>query len=144
MKKILSLLLLCIASLGYSQDWKTNFDEALSDATTQKKPIILVFSGSDWCAPCIKLDKNIWQSETFKTYAAANYILERADFPRKKQNQLAGEVEKQNQGLAEKYNLDGIFPLVVVLDSKGAVLGKTSFKNITPQEYIDELNAFIK
>jgi hypothetical protein len=42
-----------------------------------------VFSGSDWCAPCIKLDKSIWQSTEFKEYAASNLILERADFPKK-------------------------------------------------------------
>ena len=144
MKNILSLLLLFIASLGYSQDWRTNFKEASSDAAAQSKPIVLVFSGSDWCAPCIKLDKNIWQSEAFKNYATANYILQRADFPRKKQNQLEGELEKQNRGLAEKYNSDGIFPLVVVLDAKGKVLGKTTYKNVSPEEYIQELNDFIK
>jgi thioredoxin-related protein len=103
-----------------------------------------VFSGSDWCAPCIKLDKSIWQSAEFKDYASSNLILERADFPKKKQNQLDAGIKKQNEGLAERYNKDGIFPLVVVLDSKGEVLGKTSYKNVSPKEYIAVLNSFIK
>jgi thioredoxin-related protein len=73
-----------VISLGYSQDWKTNFE--LVKKKLLAKQIVLVFSGSDWCAPCIKLDKSIWQSTEFKEYAASNLILERADFPKKKTN----------------------------------------------------------
>jgi thioredoxin-related protein len=105
---------------------------------------LLVFSGSDWCAPCIKLDKSIWQSAEFKEYAASNLILERADFPKKKQNQLDPNLQKQNEVLAARYNKEGVFPLVVVLDSKGTVLGKASYKNVSPNEYITLLNSFIK
>lgn len=144
MKNKLAFLLLFMVTMGYSQNWKTDFNQATAEAIAQNKPIILVFAGSDWCAPCIKLDKAIWQSEAFKSYSATNYILERADFPKKKQNELAEELKKQNQSLAEKYNKEGIFPLVVVLDGKGKVLGKTSYKNVTPEEYIDTLNSFLK
>jgi thiol-disulfide isomerase/thioredoxin len=55
-----------ISNLVFSQNWQTNFDEAKKIAIDQDKNIIIVFSGSDWCAPCIKLDKNIWQSDAFK------------------------------------------------------------------------------
>ncbi|MFT5714031.1 MAG: thioredoxin-related protein [Flavobacterium sp.] len=144
MKNKMVFLLLLMATVGYSQNWKTDFGQAATEAVAQNKPIILVFSGSDWCAPCIKLDKTIWQSEIFKGYASTNYILERADFPKKKQNELTEELKKQNQSLAEKYNQEGVFPLVVVLDGKGKVLGKTSYKNVTPEEYINTLNSFLK
>lgn len=59
MKKILITITLLITSLTYSQNWKTNFEEAKATATEQNKSILLVFSGSDWCGPCIKLDKNV-------------------------------------------------------------------------------------
>jgi thiol-disulfide isomerase/thioredoxin len=71
-----------VISLGFSR-LKTNFELVKKEAASQSKPIVLVFSGSDWCAPCIKLDKSIWQSTEFKEYAASNLILERADFPKK-------------------------------------------------------------
>ena len=144
MKKVMVLMFLFVVSLGYSQDWKTNLDLVKKEAISQNKPILLVFSGSDWCAPCIKLDKSIWQSAEFKEYAATNLVLERADFPKKKQNQLDPDIKKQNESLADIYNKDGIFPLVVVLDSNGKVLGKTSYKNVSPKEYIELLNSFIK
>ena len=144
MKKVMVLVFFFVISLGYSQDWKTNFELVKKEAASQSKPVVLVFSGSDWCAPCIKLDKSIWQSAEFKEYAASNLILERADFPKKKQNQLDSNLQKQNDGLAERYNKEGVFPLVVVLDSKGTVLGKASYKNVSPNEYIALLNSFIK
>ena len=73
----------------FSQNWKNNFDEAKIEAEKQNKKILLVFSGSDWCAPCIKLDKNIWRSAEFIKFSDENYILYKADFPKKKANQLA-------------------------------------------------------
>ncbi len=77
-------------------------------------------------------------------FAKNNLILERADFPKKKQNQLAPEIKELNQNLAEKYNKDGMFPLVVVLDKNGKVLGKTGYKNVSPQEYVNILKSFLK
>jgi thioredoxin-related protein len=144
MKKTMILALLFLVTIGYSQEWKTDFEVAKNDANTQNKTILLVFSGSDWCGPCIKLDRDIWQSAEFKEFAKNNLIIERADFPKKKQNQLAPELKKRNQELAEKYNKDGLFPLVVILDKTGKILGKTGFKNISPQEYITLIKSFIK
>jgi thioredoxin-related protein len=144
MKKTMILMLLFLVTIGYSQEWKTDFEVAKNEASTQNKTILLVFSGSDWCGPCIKLDRDIWQSAEFKEFAKNNLIIERADFPKKKQNQLAPELKKKNQDLAEKYNKDGLFPLVVILDKNGKVLGKTGFKNVSPHEYINLIKSFIK
>jgi hypothetical protein len=58
------------------------------------------------CAPCIKLDKSIWQSTEFKEYAASNLILERADFLRKTKP-IRSDLQKQNEGLAARYNKEG-------------------------------------
>ena len=61
MKKIL-LILICVFSTQFllAQDWKTDFAAAKKEAAKEDKPIILVFQGSDWCAPCIMLDKEIF------------------------------------------------------------------------------------
>lgn len=134
-----------ICSLNvFGQEWQLSYSEALSCAEDQNKPIILVFSGSDWCAPCIRLDKEIWQSEEFKTFSKENYILYKADFPRKKSNKLALELENQNKALAESFNPKGHFPLVVVLSKTEKVLGQTAYKKISPSEYVSHLNSFLK
>lgn len=137
-------MFLFLGTLGYSQNWKTNFDEAKKEATEQNKKILLVFSGSDWCAPCIKLDKNVWQSEEFKVHANDNYVLLRADFPKKKANTLPADIKNRNLLLADKYNKEGFFPLVVLLDNTGKVLGKKGYENISASEYITQLKSFIK
>ena len=144
MKSILFTLLLLISCLGQAQNWQTDFEQAKKIATDQDKNIIIVFSGSDWCAPCIKLDKNIWQSEAFKNEAAKDWVLVKANFPRKKANELSKEQTELNRKLAEKYNIEGSFPLVVVLDKNGKVLGKMGFKNVAPEEYINMIHALEK
>ncbi len=136
MKKIMVYVFLLLGTLGYAQDWKTNFDEAKKEATEQDKKILLVFSGSDWCAPCIKLDKNVWQSDVFKNESKSKLILLKADFPKKKANLLSAELTESNKKLAEKYNKEGNFPLVVLLDKNGKVISMTGYKNVSADEYL--------
>ncbi len=136
MKKNLLFAFLLVNSLLIAQNWQTNFEEAKILAQKENKNIVLVFSGSDWCAPCMKLEKNIWMSPEFQTETQNIWIIYKADFPKKKANQLSAELTEQNKKLAEKYNKEGSFPLVVLLTPSGKVLGMFGFKNISPTEYI--------
>ncbi|MBM1106305.1 thioredoxin family protein [Aurantibacter crassamenti] len=140
-----AFLVFAICSVnGFCQEWQANYATALAEANEQNKPLLLVFSGSDWCAPCIKLDKEIWKSEEFIANSKLNYILYRADFPRKKANKLPKDLEKQNKALADSYNPNGHFPLVVILSNKEKVLGQTGYKKVEPAAYISHLNSFLK
>jgi|TARA_B110000908_G_C10186480_1_gene418227 thioredoxin-related protein len=144
MKKIILALIVMVVGINttIAQEWQTDINVAKEIATKENKPIILVFQGSDWCAPCIKLDREIWSTDTFKKYAKEHYVMLKADFPRRKKNTLSETQTKKNAQLAEKYNKQGFFPFVVVLDSNGKVLGENSYKKTTPENYIKELNAF--
>ena len=143
MKKIILFAFIFSASLSFSQNWTTSLDAAKTEAISSNKNILLVFSGSDWCAPCIKLDRTIFQSDVFKAEAEKKWVLLKADFPKKKGNLLSAEQTKNNKKLAEKYNKEGNFPLVVLLDATGKVLGITGYKNVSPTEYVQLLNAMV-
>jgi len=141
-KRFSVILLFLIGFNCFSQNWLANFEEAKQVAQSKDQKIILVFSGSDWCAPCIKLEKEIWETEEFKAFSKSNFVMLRADFPRRKKNALSKELQEQNNNLAEKYNKNGFFPLVVVLDENGNVLGQTGYKKTTPNTYIKLLTSF--
>jgi thioredoxin-related protein len=144
-KKLLLFNLLLALSLALSaQNWQTDFATAKSIAEKENKPIVLVFSGSDWCAPCMKLEKEIWSSEVFKTYAQEHYVLLKADFPKRKQNALTAQQQEHNNKLAEQYNKNGYFPYVIVMDAKGNIQGATGYKGMPPEEYIAHLNSLKK
>lgn len=142
MNKVIVIICLLATSILSAQDWKTSLEEAKSEASKESKNIILVFSGSDWCAPCIKLEKSIWQSEEFKNASDENWILVKADFPKKKANALLEEQQKENNKLAEKYNPEGSFPKVVILNYEGKVLGIMGYEKITPEQYVSKLKSF--
>ena len=142
-KKLLyTAILLMTVFLAKGQKWEASFEDAKSRSGLEGKNIILVFSGSDWCIPCEKLEKFIWESPDFVQYSQDHFVLVRADFPKKKANALPKEQQDKNDRLAETYNKQGLFPLVLVLDKKGKVLGTTSYKNISPKEYIALLHSF--
>ena len=120
--KLLSIILLTIFSFTSSSEWTTDFSRAITEASAKNKYILLNFSGSDWCGPCMKLKKEVLDSEDFLKYADTKLILVRADFPRSKKNRLSPELTKHNENLAEKYNKEGKFPLTVLIDGEGKVV----------------------
>lgn len=143
MKKLflIAFTLLIVAGVE-AQNWETNFDVAKQKAEEEKRNIVLVFSGSDWCIPCMKLEKEIWESSEFIKDSNSHFVLLRADFPKKKNNQLSKEQQEANEHLAEIYNKQGLFPMVAVLDKNGKVLGTTGYKHVSPAEYVAMLHSF--
>lgn len=128
-----------MGQITVAQSWQTNLDSAKSIAAKDNKPILLVFKGSDWCAPCIKLDKEIFTTEIFQQYAKKHFVLVEADFPKRKKNALDPTLQAANNDLAERYNKRGIFPFVVLLNTKGDVMGETGYFKTTPKGYIEHL-----
>ncbi len=141
---LLAAFLTMIVTSVSAQKWETSLDVAKTKAEKEGKNIVLTFSGSDWCIPCMKLEKNIWESSEFIEYSKEHLILLRADFPKKKVNALPKEQQEQNDRLAEIYDKQGLFPYVLVLDKKGQIMGSTGFKNVSPKEYIALLHSFEK
>jgi thioredoxin-related protein len=144
MKSIITFFLLITLSVGYSQNWNSNFEDVKVKAEKENKNILLVFSGSDWCGPCMKLDNVVWKSPEFQAEADKSWVIYKADFPKKKANQLSKELTESNNKLAEKYNINGSFPLVLLLDKKGKVIGMTGFKNVSASDYIKLIHSFEK
>src|SRR3954471_4946218 len=133
------LLITALSSLLISTaTWETDFDKAKQLAQSEQKMIELNFSGSDWCGPCIRLKKEIFESNAFENYSSEKLVLVNADFPRYKKNQLSKEQVKENESLAEKYNSAGRFPFTVLLDPNGKVLKQwDGFPNEAPEKFVD-------
>lgn len=138
--KLLAICLIMIFSANVT--WLGDFKVAEKEAAESHKLILINFSGSDWCGPCIRLRKEILESQVFETYASDHLVLVRADFPRQKKNQLSAAQVKLNEALADKYNADGKFPYTLLVDENGKVL-KTwdGFPNATPDQFVSEVSS---
>jgi len=123
--------------------WLGDFSEAKTEAIQQHKLILINFSGSDWCGPCIRLRKEILESGAFEDYAAGHLVLVRADFPRQKKNQLSPDQVKLNETLADKYNADGKFPYTLLVDDTGKILYQwDGFPNESADQFITQIDQF--
>lgn len=104
---------------------QNRLENAKKEAMENKELILLSFSGSDWCIPCIKLHKNIIETEDFSKLRSDKIIVYiNADFPRNKKNQLSSDIKKENASLADQYNPKGLFPYTLLLNSDGKVVKK--------------------
>lgn len=125
MKKIFFLILIGLSINLSAQDtelkWLVDFEIAKKESKTSKKPILMYFTGSDWCAPCKLLKADFFSTQKFKEQAE-HLVLLKVDIPRRNdiisQNQLI-----KNKKLVSKYNKEKGFPLVLMLNHRGKVIG---------------------
>ena len=139
-KLILSLLLLATVTARAEVTWLTDLDAAKAKGVKENKPVLVDFTGSDWCPPCIQLHKVVFQSAEFAA-VASKYVLVELDYPRK--TPQAPELKAKNAELSKKFGISG-FPTVLLIDAKsGEVFGKTvGFGGQTAKEYLDKLASF--
>ena len=93
-----------------------NLDAAVAEAGAGHKLILMDFTGSDWCEPCMQLHKDVFSKPEFESYAQSNLVFLTVDFPVK--YRLSPEASATNDWLSEKFNVGG-FPTLIVLDSHG-------------------------
>lgn len=139
--KTLLTLFLGFSLLLNNAEWGNNLKNAKEKASAEHKLILLNFSGSDWCAPCIMLKKQVFSSDEFQSFANERLVLLRADFPRLKKNKLPDNELKINEALAEKYNPDGNFPFTVLINKNGEVLKSWNGYNGKKEEVLAEIIA---
>lgn len=138
-----SIIILSVLSMAFI-NWHYNMDEAKQLAKKEHRHILLNFSGSDWCGPCIRMHKEIFDSEVFKKMADSDLVLLNADFPRMKKNQLSPKQQEVNNAIADKYNSKGSFPFTVLLDENGKVLKEwDGFPKVKLDEFVDEIKGAI-
>jgi thioredoxin-related protein len=136
--KLLSIFFLSFFLSGNT--WVLDINQAKSTAKENHKYILINFSGSDWCSPCIQTHKEIFEKEAFENYAVNNLVLVRADFPRLKKNQLLAQQLKKNNDLAVKYNPEGDFPLTVLADENGKVIKEwKGFPNCSSEDFVKQV-----
>lgn len=95
------------------EGWTTDFEAGLAQAKKENKAVLVEFTGSDWCPPCIMMRKNVFSKEAFVSKASEKFVLIELDFPNKDK-----ELKEKNQPYAEKYKIEG-FPTVILMDAEG-------------------------
>ena len=157
-KKFISILLIAVLSLGFSQlvlandilmsgaktgKWTMDYDAALKLAKKKNMPVFLKFTGSDWCQWCIVMEKNVFTKSDWSDFAKEKVILVTLDFPRK--TKLSEKMANRNNKLAQEMGVRG-YPTYIILDSDGQTkLGQLGAgKEKTSNSFIDEVNNVIK
>jgi thiol:disulfide interchange protein len=127
-------LLTSASSVVAAEGWLKSIPEAQELSKETKKPIFVEFTGSDWCPPCIMMDKNVFSKEAFLTAAQKDFILVKIDIP-----QADPELSAKNEKVLDAYNVTGV-PTVLLLDSAGKEFSRFSASEFnTVEKMLNEL-----
>ena len=129
------------AAIGAEEGWLTDFEQAREQARQTGRPILINFTGSDWCGWCKLLSKEVFSQPEFQSYARDNLVLLVADFPRRKT--LPPEVAAQNHSLQARFDVGG-YPTIILIDAYGTVLGRTGYRRGGPAAYVEHLRELLK
>tara|TARA_B100000674_G_scaffold104828_1_gene76850 strand:- start:1660 stop:2163 length:504 start_codon:yes stop_codon:yes gene_type:complete len=109
MKKLILLLLVSFSLNSFSQqstlEWHTDMNKAIEISVKTQKPMLLFFTGSDWCGWCKRLVKEVYDKPEFAKWAKNNVVLVEIDFPRR--SKLSEETQKQNRELQQMFGVRG-------------------------------------
>lgn len=123
--------------------WQTDYLQSVAQAKRENKIIMLYFSGSDWCRPCIIWKKEVFDTDIFQQFANDKLVPVKLDFPRLKKNRLPDGLVEQNESIAQLYNSEGVFPLVVFINRDGTVLEKSAYRAGGPDEFVDYVETIL-
>ncbi len=135
MKKILVTLLLIVGSFAAEAQelvWERDVNKALEISKKSKKPLLMFFTGSDWCGWCIRLQKEVLKTPEFASWAKENVVLVELDFPRK--NTMSAEIQNQNSQLQQLFEVRG-YPTVWIVNAE-IKDGKTNFQKLGTTGYV--------
>ena len=122
-------------------EWFTNYDQALAQAQSTNKPILVDFTGSDWCIWCMKLKSEVFSKTEFQSWAQNNVVLLELDFPR---NILQDDATKNaNEALRQKFGVNG-FPTIVLLNPNGSEKARTGYRKGGASAYTQYLDGLLK
>jgi len=151
MKKTLIALLFILGSYAVEAQelvWNNNLKNSIEISNKTKKPLLLFFTGSDWCGWCIRLQTEVFKTPEFKKWANDNVVLVELDFPRR--TVLAPEITEQNNQLQQFFAVQG-YPTVWFVNasnSDGKVnidkLGNTGYLAGGPKVWLDTANGILK
>jgi protein disulfide-isomerase len=137
-----SVLMASTTLVKAESEWLTSHKEALEMAAEENRPILVDFTGSDWCGWCVKLQKDIFTKSEWQDFAKENLVLLELDFPNAKPQ--SDELKAQNAGLQKKFGVNG-FPTLVLLDSKGKEIARNEgYLQGGPQALISWIQKHIK
>jgi thioredoxin-related protein len=152
MKTFIFTTLLFISSSLFSQVekliWHTDLEKAIEISTKEKKPLMLFFTGSDWCGWCMRLQKEVFLLPEFTEWANDNVVLVDIDFPKNKSKQSI-ELQQQNNLLQQQFGIQGYPTIHFVrpdkIDGKTNLtsLGNTGYRAGGPAAWISEANSYI-
>lgn len=137
---LLSVFLLSGGALA-DLNWHTNWDSAAAESKKTGKPILVNFTGSDWCGWCIKLKDEVFSKPAFKTWSDKKVVLLEVDFPSKKPQ--TAEVKAANQALAKKYGVRG-YPTIMFTKHDGKTIGKLGYMEGGPKAWTGAADKVIK
>jgi len=139
MKTIITTICIFFSITTTTITWLENLEEGILEAKKNNKEIILLFSGSDWCKPCIELKSNVLNSTHFKQKTIEKYTFVNIDLKRNQSDITKKEISYRER-MFEQYNPNGYFPYLLVLNSNGEILKTINgYKGQTVESYTAEL-----
>ncbi|MEQ1905624.1 MAG: thioredoxin family protein [Pirellulaceae bacterium] len=132
-------LVLAIPGMVWSDgSFTEDVKAAIESAKKENKDLFVLFTGSDWCPPCKKLDEEVFSKSEFLEPASKNFVLLKLDFPQNRE--VPPEIAKQNEEWSGKYGISG-FPTVAILDVNLRPVGFMGFMEGGPGPYLEALMA---
>ena len=131
--------MMILATAAQAGDWLTDIDSGVAKAKKENKAVMVEFTGSDWCPPCMQMHKEVFSKTDFVAGAKKNYVLVKIDIPRKDK-----ALYEKNQKVLEKYKVQGV-PTVMLMSKDGKEFDRfTATEYPTVKKFLKQLDSALE
>ena len=99
---------------GPDKQWEVDFNKAAAKAKQEKKKLLVLVTGSDWCGWCKKLKSDVLSTKGFQKIANEKFVLVYVDFPRR--SPLPQSQKSHNESVVKNIKASGGYPNVLIID----------------------------
>ncbi len=123
------------AGVSNSINWYRNYSDAVATSQSTSKPILILFTGTNWCPACMKLERQVLTRPEFSQAVGQRFVFLKAEFPDYSEDAVLRSPYKP---LLDRYNVDA-FPTMVIVNANGQKLYTVNYRDGGPQAYTQEL-----
>lgn len=114
--------------------WLTSIEAGLEKAQAENKLVLVEFTGSDWCPPCMMMAKKVFGKKAFLDGVKKDYVIVKLDMPNSNK-----ALKQANELLMKTYEVEGV-PTIILMDAEGAEFNRfTASEHRTVKEFLERL-----
>jgi|694.fasta_scaffold99678_3 thiol-disulfide isomerase/thioredoxin len=121
-------------------DWLTDYEQAMAAAREQGRPVLTIFTGSDWCPHCRILEEKVLHTDAFQAWADDRLVLLMIDLP---QQGISADERRARSRVCVKYGIRSFPSALLVAPDGEKIAVQSGYTGQSPENWVATMDGHL-